>query len=255
MLKRGSTGVQVEALQRALGIAVDGSFGPKTEAAVISFQKSQGLKADGIAGTETLAALSGTPSKKITSADIERAAKDLGVDVASVSAVLDVESNGSGFFADGRPTILYERHIMHRRLTALGRDADALAQFMPGIVNSSPGGYVGKEAEYNRLYIARQIDPASAIESASWGLFQIMGFHWKLLSFESAADMEACMSRSEGEQLDAFTRFVRSQSGMHAALKKRDWAGFAKLYNGPNYRQNLYDTKLADAHTKYSKGA
>ena len=44
-------------LQRELGIAADGIFGPGTEAAVKSFQSSHGLTADGIVGPATWSAL------------------------------------------------------------------------------------------------------------------------------------------------------------------------------------------------------
>lgn len=56
-LKLGDKGENVKILQKALGVTVDGDFGPKTEAAVKSFQKSKGLIADGIAGPKTFAAL------------------------------------------------------------------------------------------------------------------------------------------------------------------------------------------------------
>jgi peptidoglycan hydrolase-like protein with peptidoglycan-binding domain len=63
MFRQGSSGTEVEALQRALaskGIdpgPVDGIFGPKTEAAVRQFQQINGLQADGIAGAHTMLAL------------------------------------------------------------------------------------------------------------------------------------------------------------------------------------------------------
>jgi Putative peptidoglycan binding domain len=61
-LKPGDTGSQVKALQRsltALGfkVAVDGDYGPSTQAAVEKFQVSKGLAEDGIVGSQTLAAL------------------------------------------------------------------------------------------------------------------------------------------------------------------------------------------------------
>jgi peptidoglycan hydrolase-like protein with peptidoglycan-binding domain len=62
MLKRGSSGDGVSSLQRALGalgvdLAVDRSFGPKTERAVRDFQTRRGLEADGIVGPATKAAI------------------------------------------------------------------------------------------------------------------------------------------------------------------------------------------------------
>jgi len=62
-LRVGSTGSAVSALQTALNsfggaaLVVDGSYGPATKAAVMSFQASKGLVADGIAGPLTQGAL------------------------------------------------------------------------------------------------------------------------------------------------------------------------------------------------------
>jgi peptidoglycan hydrolase-like protein with peptidoglycan-binding domain len=56
-LSSESQGRQVEMLQEALGIGVDGIYGPETEEAVRSFQSSKGLAVDGIVGPATIAAL------------------------------------------------------------------------------------------------------------------------------------------------------------------------------------------------------
>lgn len=58
LLKRGSNGADVEALQKAIGgLTVDGDFGAKTEAKVKAFQKSKGIVADGLVGEYTRRAL------------------------------------------------------------------------------------------------------------------------------------------------------------------------------------------------------
>ncbi len=56
-LRRGARGALVRELQQALGITVDGIFGPGTETAVKRFQRDNGLVADGIVGPRTWAAL------------------------------------------------------------------------------------------------------------------------------------------------------------------------------------------------------
>ena len=56
-LRAGSEGRQVGLLQRALGLHVDGVYGPETEAAVRRFQASRGLKVDGVLGAATSRAL------------------------------------------------------------------------------------------------------------------------------------------------------------------------------------------------------
>lgn len=255
-IRRGSTSGDVRRAQQALGVAADGEFGPATEAAVVAFQRSNGLVADGVIGPATWAALlpndKALSSKTLTAADIERAAADLCADVAAVKAVIKVESNGAGFLPDGRPTILFERHVMRRQLIAAGRKADLLQPFMPELINVQPGAYKGGAAEHDRLEIARQIHPEAAIESASWGLFQIMGFHWRSLGYDSPAAFEARMRESEGWQLDAFVRFVRNNPTIHRALKGRDWRAFAANYNGPAYAKNAYDTRLAAAFNQFS---
>lgn len=53
VLKRGSKGTPVVALQKALRITADGSFGPKTEAAVKALQKTARLTQTGVVGTVT----------------------------------------------------------------------------------------------------------------------------------------------------------------------------------------------------------
>ena len=50
-------GASVASVQRALGIAADGIWGPETRAAVRSYQRAHGLTVDGIVGPQTLGSL------------------------------------------------------------------------------------------------------------------------------------------------------------------------------------------------------
>ncbi|MBK1874581.1 N-acetylmuramidase family protein [Marinobacter sp. 1-3A] len=259
ILRHGDVGQQVMLLQQKLiatgaKIEADGWFGDATEKAVVRFQKQAGLFVDGIAGEATVAALdpvypSEIASKSLTEKDIKAAAKKLGVQVAAIKAVTEIESRESGFLPSGRPVILFERHIMYRRLLPSERAHNAVS--FPGIVNRKPGGYVGGEGEWRRLRRACGIHEPTAIESASWGLFQIMGFHWRSLGYESAQKFYHKMILSEGEQLEAFVRFIKQDSHLHKALKDRDWPDFAERYNGPAYAKNQYDTRLAAAYQRH----
>src|SRR5580765_4077968 len=68
ILKRGSSGPDVQALQQRLSDlgfdpnGLDGNFGPGTEAAVRAFQAVNGLGVDGKVGPDTLAALQASVS-------------------------------------------------------------------------------------------------------------------------------------------------------------------------------------------------
>jgi putative chitinase len=59
VLRVGSRGETVRAVQVKLGLTADGSFGPGTERAVKEWQAKNGLTADGIVGPKTLARLLG----------------------------------------------------------------------------------------------------------------------------------------------------------------------------------------------------
>jgi putative chitinase len=59
VLRKGMKGDGVKAMQAALGVGVDGVFGPGTERALKTWQHEHDLVADGIAGPATLAKLLG----------------------------------------------------------------------------------------------------------------------------------------------------------------------------------------------------
>jgi peptidoglycan hydrolase-like protein with peptidoglycan-binding domain len=86
-----SPGVDVAAVQRALGVTADGVFGPQTRRAVRRFQRAKGLVVDGIVGPRTLAALglkpgAATRSKRAASVLERIAACESGGNPAAVSA-------------------------------------------------------------------------------------------------------------------------------------------------------------------------
>ncbi|HBN9641679.1 N-acetylmuramidase family protein [Pseudomonas aeruginosa] len=268
-LKHGSHGQAVRVLQQQLNqrgatLAVDGTFGDATESAVRAFQQSVGMVPDGVAGNKTQAVLGGAdPARFLRLRDLQAAATRLGVPLASVLAVNEVESAGAGFLGNGKAAILYERHIMYQRLAlprhpdddkaSLQARADELAAAHSMLVNPKPGGYIGGSGEYQRLAQARMLDALAADESTSWGAFQVMGYHAERLGYASVAEFVTRMQSSEAEHLEAFVRFIKADPALLKALKGRKWAEFARRYNGPAYARNLYDVKLERAYARHSE--
>lgn len=189
---------------------------------------------------------------KITDDDIRRAALETHCDIASMKAVAEVESRGEGFLADGRPKILFERHVMFKQLRQSQPLEVARAQSAHSdIVNPSPGGYLGGTEEWNRLDRAVQLDRNAALCSASWGKYQLMGFNYAACGFISVQNFVNAMFVSEGEHLLAFLKFVKANPSMLTALQRHDWTTFARLFNGAGYAANNYDTRLANAYRKF----
>lgn len=184
---------------------------------------------------------------------IARAAQRLGVESATVRAAAEVESNGSGFLPDGRPKILFERHIFSR-LTNRKHD-----QAHPDLSNPDPGNYDGGAAEYSRLYRALQLDGEAAVLACSWGAFQIMGFNWPACGEKSREGFLLAMHHDMDAHLSLFVAYVSGQK-LGQYLQRQDWKGFAERYNGPastdqKSGRNRYAEKLAAAYARHKASA
>lgn len=190
----------------------------------------------------------------LTAADFAAAADALGCDVAAIRAVESVESRGRGLtVVDGivRPIILFEGHHFYRLTQG------AFARSHPHLCHPSwdRAKYTGSDdGEWGRLIAARKLARFEADMAASWGRFQIMGFNHAAAGFTRVADMINAMTDGARAQLMSFVAFCRHE---HIAefIRLRSWAQFARVYNGPAYRQNGYDTKLAAAYTRFAAQA
>lgn len=181
----------------------------------------------------------------------------LGCDPAALKAVQMVESGGKGgFLPSGRPQILFEGHIFYKLLKeneGIPR-ANFIAKQYPTICYPSwdKKKYKGGEKEWDRLEKAKKINEFCAIQSASWGMFQIMGMNFRRCGCITPFEFVEKMSESQQAQFELAVVFFQ-KSGCLSLLRARNWASFAKKYNGPGYAQNKYDTKLAAAYEKAKK--
>lgn len=189
-------------------------------------------------------------TKNLTISDFNAAASLLGVDVTTIRAVAEVESSGGGFFSDEQPKILFEAHIFSRRTNGI-YDASHPNLSSP-VWNKAL--YLGGKQEHIRLAEAVKLNRVAALESASWGMFQIMGFNFRRCGFVSVQEFVNAMYKSEGAQLQAFCNFVKS-SGLDDELQRKDFTAFAFGYNGSRQEENQYASKLQAAHDKFSEGS
>ncbi len=190
--------------------------------------------------------------KKLTEDQIQSQAQALGIEAAALKAVIEVECKGSGFNADSTPVILFERHVMRQRLIANGQSkvVDQMMIKRPDLCSKPAGGYGLYSAQHGRLNAAAQYHRSSALESASWGLGQVMGYHWQSLGYKTLQVFVNAMYKDEASQLDAMCRYIKV-NGLINALKNKDWKAFAHGYNGSGYTKNNYDVKLANAYKKW----
>jgi hypothetical protein len=282
MLKKGCQGKSVAVLQDILrkhGFPVhnDGIFGRQTYLAVCLLQQKFGLTADGIVGKNTWNAINvfarpqaappappapspapsdpspAPPAPSADTLDYSSVARLLNVDEAAVRAVCEIESGGrTGFLNDGRPIILFEGHIFWRELLKRGIDPELYRAEYGDVLfpKWDRTKYKGGAAEHDRLDRASEINPDAALASSSWGMFQIMGFCYKLCGYDSVRSFVDAIRASSASHLLSFARFLKN-SGIDKPLQKLDWEAFAERYNGPEFRKNRYDVKLRQAYLKY----
>lgn len=127
-VKNGSRGADVTTLQQALnkaggyGLAIDGIFGAKTEAAVRDFQKKKGLSVDGICGPKTWSALGfdtsdvAEPGRAINRLIVHCSATPDGEDykTASINAAHKERNFSSYIGADGQKHWIGYHYLIHR---------------------------------------------------------------------------------------------------------------------------------------------
>ena len=184
---------------------------------------------------------------RLTDIDIYRTARLIGVGEDEIRTVIEVETSGGGFDSQGRPKMLFEPHVFWRELGA-GSKRDLA--FNQGLAYPKWGARPYPDDSYPRLATAMKIDPTAALRSASWGLGQIMGFNHKAAGYASVGDMVAAFCDSEAAALEAMVRFIEAE-GLDDDLRRHDWSGFARGYNGSGYAQHGYHTKLAAAFRRW----
>lgn len=178
--------------------------------------------------------------------DYAKAADELGAEERAIRAVAAVESSGAGFWTIGgekKPVIRLEAHWFGKLTHYVYNESHphiSCRRWTPALAARTPA------AAWQQFDEAASLDEGAAIQATSWGAFQLMGFHFEALDYESPEAMRADMDTDQG-QLEAFVRFIKADPVLLDALRRLDWGSFAGRYNGPG-QIDVYAGRMARAY-------
>jgi hypothetical protein len=175
--------------------------------------------------------------KLITQQQIIEIARAHGFEYAALRAVIMVEGSGRGFDTETGKILIQFEPAWYRKIDALD-GFSGHGVWEENKVEKQPG-------EWKAFNDAFGKDKDAAMQATSWGMMQVMGFHYKDLGFDSVGAMVDFAKVSEANQVELGVRFIKKSVRLTDALRTHDWKTFAYYYNGKNYQQNNYDVRLA----------
>ncbi len=185
-------------------------------------------------------------NKQLSQLDYMDVAQFLNCEVAAIKAVASVEAGkGGGFLVNGKPKILFESRWFNRLTKGKYLNSHPHLATVTWINN-----YSGGTQEYSRLEQASSLNLRAALKSTSWGMFQVLGANHSIVGWLDLLDFVEDMFKSERKHLDSFVGFIEHNS-LEDELRNKDWASFARVYNGPGYKKNKYDEKMAQSYEFY----
>lgn len=188
-------------------------------------------------------------AKPLRAGDWRIVAGYLGVEIAHIRALCEVEAKEVGF-EDGRPIILFERHVFYRALKKVApgklKLGVAAGLAIPKWVRNYPAS---QGARYAQLERACEIDETAGLMAISAGLGQVLGDNAVALGWPTVQAWWAEMCQSEGAQLYAVARFIVFNR-IQAPLRAGQWSTVALRYNGAGYRANNYDVEMKRAYAR-----
>jgi hypothetical protein len=205
----------------------DGKWGPLTERAILT-------------------ALTDGPDTALTEQDFIDSANRLHCPVSHIKAVAAVEAAGAGFF-QGRPKILPEPHRFSKLTKRRFDQSNPTISYPRWGTRPYPKT---QEGRYRVLLDMIRLDVEAGFAACSYGKFQILGENHAACGYPNSYTFAFAQAYDEPTQLKAFEEFIKSQ-GLLTYLQNGIWTKFARGYNGPAYRENRYDVKLAQAVRHY----
>ncbi len=185
--------------------------------------------------------------------DYIRASMRLDIPVHHVKAVSLVESSGETFWTideKQKVPVRFEAHWFGRltdyRFNVLHPDLSS-HDWNPNLAARTKAG------AWDQVERAKLLDSVAALSSTSWGGFQVMGFHWQRLRYNSVQSfVDSMSSNGDDGQMDAFCAFVEADRALHASLRIGAWMDVERRYNGGGYG-GLYAEKMRKAAEMFER--
>lgn len=186
---------------------------------------------------------------RIDDYDLPRIGHKIGVGEDPIHMILDVESRGTGFNANG-VILLFEEHVFYRCLPKNKQD-QAVALGL-----AWPKWRKNYKSNYSRFLKAYAFHPSAALKACSWGLGQVLGENHLMLGYGTPREMVEAFADDEANQLEGMIDFIIKAGladEMRALEKEKDRgkmlglaAKIARTYNGPGYKTHRYDERLVE---------
>ena len=151
------------------------------------------------------------------------------IDPRILVAILNNESEGRGFDKDGNIKTRFE----------VGIWSSFIVQYNEGKKNPI---LPGLSVEWVRSHTKDEL----RLLATSYGIAQIMGWHYPMLNYNSIGDLVSAWTDLEEIQIIDFCIFcVKYRDGKFLkALQELDFKAISIMYNGLGYLRNDYDNRL-----------
>ncbi|MDQ0653045.1 N-acetylmuramidase family protein [Pseudomonas cedrina] len=189
----------------------------------------------------------------LSETDFQNAATQLGggISVNIIKAFATVESGGRSGFGPARlPVIAFEGHVFRKYTKNIYDQAHPLLSY-PYKKKAGPQWQVNNKDQikaWETMATAFALDQEAALMSASWGMFQVMGFNYGSCGYKTVFELVAALKVNAGSQLKAFLGFCSKSPALMTAMKAKDFTSMAFNYNGKDYGN--YDVLMQKAYEK-----
>ena len=185
---------------------------------------------------------------KISDSDILSAARENDIDPVDLAALIEIESQGSGYLGDGRLKILYEPHIFHGLTDGAHGEVKPISARAWSTVRS--WGYGSLSEQYERRSKAARKDKDAAYQACSYGAFQLLGTNYRAAGYDNIHAMVDDLEEKPRAHLQSIIRWM-THEGLLELLRRREMEAFFRAYNGPAWREHGYGRRFEEAKARH----